>query len=85
MNCRLRSLRAFRARRSRWSTIPSCSVPAAGYADGIGVVSGTGSIAVARTAEGRMLAAGGWGWILGDEGSAPALVREAAQGRCAAR
>lgn len=54
-------------------------VPAAGFADGIGVVSGTGSIAVARSAEGRMLAAGGWGWILGDEGSAAALVREAAK------
>lgn len=54
-------------------------VPAAGYLDGIGVVSGTGSIAVARTADGRMLAAGGWGWILGDEGSAGALVREAAK------
>ena len=54
-------------------------VPAAGFVDGVGVVAGTGSIAVARTAEGKMLAAGGWGWILGDEGSAAALVREAAK------
>lgn len=54
-------------------------VPAAGFVDGIGVVSGTGSIAVARSADGRMLAAGGWGWILGDEGSAAAIVREAAK------
>ncbi len=54
-------------------------VPAAGFLDGIGIVAGTGSIAVARTAEGKMLAAGGWGWILGDEGSAAALVREAAK------
>lgn len=54
-------------------------VPAAGFADGIGVVSGTGSIAVSRTADGRMLSAGGWGWILGDEGSAASLVREAAK------
>ena len=54
-------------------------VPAAGHVDGIGVVAGTGSIAVARTADGKMLAAGGWGWILGDEGSAAALVREAAK------
>ncbi|TPK72369.1 ATPase [Mesorhizobium sp. B2-3-14] len=54
-------------------------VAAAGHSDGIGVVAGTGSIAVARTAQGKMLAAGGWGWILGDEGSAPALVREAAK------
>lgn len=54
-------------------------VPAAGYVAGIGVVSGTGSIAVSRDGEGHMLAAGGWGWILGDEGSAAAIVREAAK------
>ncbi|MBN9334544.1 N-acetylglucosamine kinase [Devosia sp.] len=54
-------------------------VPAAGYVSGIGVVSGTGSIAVARDSAGHMLAAGGWGWILGDEGSAAAIVREAAK------
>lgn len=54
-------------------------VPAAGFVSGIGVVSGTGSIAVARTEAGEMLVAGGWGWILGDEGSAAALVREAAR------
>lgn len=53
--------------------------PAAGRFGGIGVVVGTGSIAVARSPDGRMLAAGGWGWILGDEGSAPALVRDAAR------
>lgn len=53
--------------------------PAAGYFGGISVVAGTGSIAVARSPDGRMLAAGGWGWILGDEGSAPALVRDAAK------
>lgn len=54
-------------------------VPAAGFAEGIGVVAGTGSIAVARSADGHMVRAGGWGWILGDEGSGPALVREAAR------
>ncbi len=53
--------------------------PAVGLRQGIGVVAGTGSIAVARTADGAMLVAGGWGWILGDEGSAPGLVREAAR------
>ncbi|MGI6854660.1 N-acetylglucosamine kinase [Mesorhizobium sp. 1B3] len=45
----------------------------------IGIVAGTGSIAVCRTAEGEMLVAGGWGWIIGDEGSAASLVREAAR------
>jgi len=54
-------------------------LPAAGYFSGIGVVSGTGSIAVARKTDGEMLVAGGWGWILGDEGSAAAIVREAAR------
>jgi N-acetylglucosamine kinase-like BadF-type ATPase len=51
----------------------------AGRPGGIGVVVGTGSIAVSRRRDGTMLAAGGWGWILGDEGSAPAIVREAAR------
>lgn len=45
----------------------------------IGIVAGTGSIAVCRTAAGEMLVAGGWGWIIGDEGSAASLVREAAR------
>jgi N-acetylglucosamine kinase-like BadF-type ATPase len=49
----------------------------------IGLVAGTGSIAVQRTRGGRMLVAGGWGWVIGDEGSAPGLVREA--GRAVAR
>jgi N-acetylglucosamine kinase-like BadF-type ATPase len=48
-----------------------------GLAHEIGVVAGTGSIAVTRTRGGRMLVAGGWGWVIGDEGSAPGLVREA--------
>ena len=45
----------------------------------IGVVAGTGSIAVCRTPDGEMLVAGGWGWIIGDEGSSASLVREAAR------
>ena len=43
----------------------------------IGLVAGTGSIAVCRPEGGKMLVAGGWGWIIGDEGSAASLVREA--------
>jgi glucosamine kinase len=54
-------------------------VPAAGFAQGIGLVAGTGSIAVSRLKDDTMLVAGGWGWILGDEGSAPSLVRKAAR------
>jgi glucosamine kinase len=54
-------------------------LPAAGKARGISVISGTGSIAVSRDNQRRMLAAGGWGWYLGDDGSASGLVREAAR------
>jgi N-acetylglucosamine kinase-like BadF-type ATPase len=52
-------------------------VPAAGLRDGIGVIAGTGSIAVGADSNGGTLFAGGWGWVLGDEGGAPAIVREA--------
>jgi N-acetylglucosamine kinase-like BadF-type ATPase len=38
------------------------------------VVAGTGSIAFARNREGRMARAGGWGYLLGDEGSAFGLA-----------
>jgi N-acetylglucosamine kinase-like BadF-type ATPase len=51
--------------------------PAMGARHAIGMVVGTGSIATARTGAGELVTAGGWGWILGDEGSAPALVRDA--------
>lgn len=54
-------------------------LPAAGKSSGISVISGTGSIAVSRDSKRRMIAAGGWGWYLGDEGSASGLVREAAR------
>ncbi|KAB8191972.1 ATPase [Nonomuraea phyllanthi] len=55
-------------------------VPAAGLSAGIGLVVGTGSIAVGRHHEtGAHLSAGGWGWVLGDEGSGSALVRDAAR------
>ena len=52
-------------------------VPAAGLDAGIGIVAGTGSIAVGTSSSGEILLAGGWGWVLGDEGGAAAIVREA--------
>jgi N-acetylglucosamine kinase-like BadF-type ATPase len=59
-------------------------VPAAGLDAGIGVIAGTGSIGVGADAGGTVLFAGGWGWVLGDEASAPAVVREAAKAALAA-
>lgn len=44
---------------------------------GVGVIAGTGSIAVGRTPDGRNARAGGWGHLIGDEGSAYALVVDA--------
>ncbi len=41
---------------------------------GLALIAGTGSIAFGRSADGRRARAGGWGYLLGDEGSAYALV-----------
>lgn len=59
-------------------------VPAAGLTAGIGVVAGTGSIAIGTDRAGGVLIAGGWGWVLGDEGGAAAIVREATRAALAA-
>ena len=47
----------------------------AGY--GIGVIAGTGSIAVGTAPDGRKARAGGWGHLIGDEGSAYRVVLDA--------
>jgi N-acetylmuramic acid 6-phosphate etherase len=54
---------------------------AAGTPEGWGLVliAGTGSIAFARSVDGRRARAGGWGYLLGDEGSAYALVMSGLQ------
>jgi N-acetylglucosamine kinase-like BadF-type ATPase len=44
---------------------------------GVGVIAGTGSIAVGRSSQGRAARAGGWGHIFGDEGSAYRVVLDA--------
>lgn len=36
---------------------------------GIGLIAGTGTVALARSRSGEQLTLGGWGWLLGDEGS----------------
>lgn len=59
-------------------------VPAAGLCEGVGLVAGTGSVAVGRLADGRTVQVGGWGAVLGDEGGSAGLVREAARAAWAA-
>lgn len=54
-------------------------VPAAGLDKGVGLVAGTGSVAVGRLADGTPVQVGGWGAVLGDEGGSAGLVREAAR------
>jgi N-acetylglucosamine kinase-like BadF-type ATPase len=48
---------------------------AIGFGAGIVVIAGTGSVAVGRNADGKEARAGGWGPIVGDEGSAYAIAR----------
>jgi N-acetylglucosamine kinase-like BadF-type ATPase len=50
---------------------------AGGFTDGIGIIAGTGAIGVGVDASGAHMAAGGWGSVIGDEGGAAAIVREA--------
>ena len=45
-------------------------VGALGRKEGILLVAGTGSVALGASSQGRIVRAGGWGHILGDEGSA---------------
>lgn len=52
---------------------------ATGGAPGIITISGTGSIAFGRNAEGRTARAGGWGYVFGDSGSGFDLARRALQ------
>ena len=51
-------------------------LPAAGHRDGLAVVCGTGSVVHGRHGE-RTARAGGWGYLLGDEGGGYRLVIEA--------
>lgn len=45
--------------------------------EGVAVLAGTGSIAMARAADGREARGGGWGYLLGDEGGGYWLGRQA--------
>ena len=44
---------------------------------GLFLLAGTGSVVMARTTEGRSARAGGWGWLLGDEGGGYWIGRKA--------
>ena len=52
---------------------------AAGLDSGIALIAGTGSVAYGRTQDGREAQRGGWGWMIGDEGSGVWIAREAAR------
>ena len=51
-------------------------LPAAGLDAGIALICGTGSVAIGRY-QGRQVQSGGWGYLLGDEGSGYWMVRAA--------
>ncbi|HMO57776.1 MAG TPA: BadF/BadG/BcrA/BcrD ATPase family protein, partial [Roseiflexaceae bacterium] len=51
---------------------------------GVGLICGTGSIAVGRAPDGRMGRAGGWGYLLGDEGSGYDIALRALRAACSA-
>jgi glucosamine kinase len=52
---------------------------AAGLDAGIALIAGTGSVAFGRDSSGREARAGGWGWMIGDDGSATWMTRESAR------
>ena len=52
---------------------------AAGIDAGVALIAGTGSVAYGRTSDGREAQRGGWGWMIGDEGSAVWIARQAAR------
>ncbi|HKV87074.1 MAG TPA: BadF/BadG/BcrA/BcrD ATPase family protein [Candidatus Dormibacteraeota bacterium] len=52
---------------------------AAGLDAGIVLIAGTGSVAYGRSSDAAEAQAGGWGWMLGDEGSGAWIAREAAR------
>jgi N-acetylglucosamine kinase-like BadF-type ATPase len=53
---------------------------AANLVSGVALIAGTGSVAYGRNQRGEEARAGGWGWLLGDDGGGAWLVREALRG-----
>jgi glucosamine kinase len=54
-------------------------LPSVRASTGVGLISGTGSVAVAYNPDGEMVIAGGWGGYIGDEGSSTGMFRDAAR------
>lgn len=52
---------------------------ALGGGPGVVIVSGTGSVILGRTSRGKFVKAGGWGPLMGDEGSAQWIAQQALQ------
>jgi N-acetylglucosamine kinase-like BadF-type ATPase len=50
---------------------------AANLVSGVALIAGTGSVAYGRNQRGEEARAGGWGWLLGDDGGGAWMVREA--------
>lgn len=76
---RLRTLISTRAPQARLRIVHDTHLilAAAGLDTGLVVISGTGSAAYGRDATGRSTRAGGWGYLLGDEGSGYTIARAA--------
>jgi N-acetylglucosamine kinase-like BadF-type ATPase len=71
-----RRLRALGRRVMVISDVEAAHLGALGERPGILLLAGTGSMALGRDADGRWARAGGWGPLLGDEGSAFWIGRE---------
>ncbi len=82
-NPRLRTLVAQtmeKARVEHWQLVGDSEIALAGALEGspgCALIAGTGSICVGSDREGNLIRAGGWGHLLGDEGSGYALGRDA--------
>lgn len=80
-NARLRRLLEQRLPGCRLSVVHDARLvlAAAGLDAGIALVAGTGSVAYGRTHAGEEAQRGGWGWMVGDDGSGVWIAREAAR------
>jgi N-acetylglucosamine kinase-like BadF-type ATPase len=85
-NDRMLCARLERNLRSQLGDLPILAVndaelllPSVGAPAGVGLIAGTGSIAVGYREDDEMVIAGGWGGYIGDEGSSTGMFRDAAR------